>query len=55
VRREPERHLPNVEAAFADLARRGVLERCGDGYVWGPQAGDLPRMRALYAWPEGSQ
>ncbi|MFL5927719.1 MAG: SDR family oxidoreductase [Gaiellaceae bacterium] len=49
VRSEPDCVLSNVEAAFDDLARRGVLERDGSSWSWGPRAADLSRCRELYA------
>ncbi|MDX1650652.1 MAG: 1-acyl-sn-glycerol-3-phosphate acyltransferase, partial [Myxococcota bacterium] len=52
VRRTPGVSLPDVEAAYEDLARRGVLRRRAEGgWRWGPRAEELPRWRARYAWP----
>jgi nucleoside-diphosphate-sugar epimerase len=52
LRSEPDSQLDSLEAAFEDLARRGVLERRGDGYVAGPQLAELAQLRALYAGSE---
>jgi len=44
ARRLPGAYLPDVEAAFDDLAERGMLVRAADGrrLGLGPRAADLP-------------
>jgi 1-acyl-sn-glycerol-3-phosphate acyltransferase len=39
-------HLPHAEAAFEDLAARGILAREGAGFAWGPCAGEIEAYRA---------
>ncbi|MBC7643519.1 MAG: 1-acyl-sn-glycerol-3-phosphate acyltransferase, partial [Thermoleophilia bacterium] len=52
VQRVPECQLPNVEAAFAELTRRGVLEQSGSAWKLGRQVGGIEQYRELYAWIE---
>jgi hypothetical protein len=52
VRRKPESELPNVDGAFEELARRGVLEQTDAAWAWGPRAADIALCRELYAWPD---
>jgi 1-acyl-sn-glycerol-3-phosphate acyltransferase len=39
-------HLPHAEAAFEDLAARGILVREGEVFAWGPHAGEIEAYRA---------
>ena len=39
-------HLPHAEAAFEDLAARGILAHDGAGFTWGPQAFEIEAYRA---------
>ena len=42
----PSAHLPNVQAAFADLVEREILAVDEDaGHVWGPRAEDIESYR----------
>ncbi|MCH8247874.1 MAG: SDR family oxidoreductase [Bacteroidetes bacterium] len=54
VIRQPEAHLPTLEAAFEDLLHREILVRAdeGDGFAWGPQAEDIGDYRALCRWSD---
>ncbi|HEY5656465.1 MAG TPA: SDR family oxidoreductase [Myxococcota bacterium] len=38
-------HLPDAEAAFEDLAARGILVHNADGFDWGPHAAEIERYR----------
>jgi 1-acyl-sn-glycerol-3-phosphate acyltransferase len=42
-------HLPHAEAAFEDLAARGILVREGAGFAWGPRADEIEAYRAACA------
>ena len=52
--RQPEAHLPTLEAAFEDLLQRGILVRAkeSDHFAWGPQAEDISDYRALCRWSD---
>jgi hypothetical protein len=39
-------HLPHAEAAFEDLAARGILARNAAGFTWGPHAAEIEVYRA---------
>lgn len=48
-------HAPNVQAAYEDLTKRGVLtlvDKKRQVYAWGPQAQALQSYRAACVWPE---
>lgn len=47
ARSADELHIPDVESAFDDLTRRGILAFDEDGrnYSWGPEAAQLPAYR----------
>ena len=42
-------HLPHAEAAFEDLAARGILAREGAEFAWGPRALEIEAYRAACA------
>ena len=52
--RQPEAHLPTLEAAFEDLLQRGILVRAkeSNNFAWGPKAEDISDYRALCRWSD---
>ena len=52
--RQPEAHLPTLEAAFEDLLHREILVRAheSDCFAWGPKAEDIGDYRALCRWSD---
>jgi fatty acyl-CoA reductase len=50
----PDAHLPYLQAAFEDLADRGivVLDRKAGSIAWGPQAADIEAYKQACVWPE---
>lgn len=49
----PSAYLPNLQAAFSDLADRGVLALDESGtYEWGPNAAAIEEYREAVRWPE---
>lgn len=49
----PKAHLPDVQAAFADLVDREILgfDELEGGHVWGPRAGELGAYREACELP----
>ena len=52
--RQPEAHLPTLEAAFEDLLHREIIVKTdeSDGFVWGPRAEDIRDYRVLCRWSD---
>lgn len=48
----PDAHLPYLQAAFADLLHRGVLQMNGKNYAWGPNAEEIQTYKEACTWPE---
>ena len=52
--RQPEAHLPTLEAAFEDLLHREIIVNSDENgrFAWGPQAEDISDYRALCRWSD---